>query len=104
MNYTSVESNKTSGPTSGASDFSNVPNVADVVDVTHLYGKTLALDDVSVSIPAGKMVGLIGPDGVGKSTLLGLLSGARKLQTGSVSVLDGSMASAKMIKAALRTF
>lgn len=95
MNYTSVESNKTSGPTSGASDFSNVPNVADVVDVTHLYGKTLALDDVSVSIPAGKMVGLIGPDGVGKSTLLGLLSGARKLQTGSVSVLDGSMASAK---------
>ncbi len=47
---------------------------------------------MSVELPAGKMVGLIGPDGVGKSTLLGLIAGVRKLQSGDVQVLGGSMA------------
>lgn len=37
------------------------------------------------------MAGLIGPDGVGKSTLLALLSGVRKIQKGDVRALDGSM-------------
>ena len=70
-------------------------NVAEVAGLTHAYGKTVALDDVTLLFPAGKILGLIGPDGVGKSTLLGLLSGARKLQTGSVNVFDGSMANTK---------
>jgi ribosome-dependent ATPase len=39
------------------------------------------------------MAGLIGPDGVGKSTLLALISGVRKIQTGKVRALDGDMAS-----------
>jgi ribosome-dependent ATPase len=56
------------------------------------YGKTLALDDVTLAIPAGCMVGLIGPDGVGKSSVLGLISGARRIQAGSVEVLGGDMA------------
>ena len=38
------------------------------------------------------MAGLIGPDGVGKSTLLALISGVRKIQFGEVMVLDGNMA------------
>jgi ribosome-dependent ATPase len=59
--------------------------------VTHRYGKTLALDGVDLEIPAGGMAGLIGPDGVGKSTLLGLVTGARALQTGSVEVLGGDI-------------
>jgi len=66
--------------------------VARVDAVTHLYGKTRALDDVSFDLPSGQMVGLIGPDGVGKSTLLGLLAGARKIQTGTIEVFDGDMA------------
>ena len=37
------------------------------------YGDVVALDDVTIDIPAGCMVGFIGPDGVGKSTLLSLL-------------------------------
>ena len=45
--------------------------VAKVTNVSHKYGSTVSLDDVSIDIPARKMVGLIGPDGVGKSTLLG---------------------------------
>jgi len=66
--------------------------VARVDAVTHLYGKTRALDRVSVDLPSGQMIGLIGPDGVGKSTLLGLLAGARKIQTGTIEVFDGDMA------------
>jgi len=55
--------------------------------VSHSYNAHAALDDVSLSLPAGQMLGLIGPDGVGKSTLLGLVSGVRKLQRGEVTVL-----------------
>jgi ribosome-dependent ATPase len=60
--------------------------------VTHRYGKTFALNDLTLDIPAHCMAGLIGPDGVGKSTLLALVSGVRKIQTGKVIVLDGDMA------------
>ena len=66
--------------------------VARVERVTHRYGKTLALNDLTLDIPAQCMVGVIGPDGVGKSTLLALISGVRKIQTGRVMVLDGDMA------------
>jgi ribosome-dependent ATPase len=69
--------------------------VAELRDVTHRYGATRALDDVTIDIPSGAMVGLIGPDGVGKSTLLGLIAGARRIQTGKVRVLDGDMGDAR---------
>jgi ribosome-dependent ATPase len=72
-----------------------IEKVASVAGVTHLYGKTRALDDVSVEIPSGHMVGLLGPDGVGKSTLLGLIAGARKIQRGTIHVLGGDMADAR---------
>src|SRR5574337_884607 len=50
--------------------------VARIERVSHRYGSAVALNDVTIDIPAGRMVGLIGPDGVGKSTLLGLIAGA----------------------------
>ena len=62
--------------------------------VTQRYGKTLALDAVTLELPAGCMVGLIGPDGVGKSSVLSLVAGARRLQSGAVHVLGGDMAKA----------
>ena len=65
--------------------------VARLTGVTLAYGELLALDDVSIDLPSGVMVGLIGPDGVGKSSLLSLVSGARKVQTGRVEVLGGDM-------------
>jgi ribosome-dependent ATPase len=55
------------------------------------YGKTKALDGISLEIPAGQMVGLIGPDGVGKSSLLALIAGARIMQGGTLHVLGGDM-------------
>ena len=60
--------------------------------VTQRYGKVLALDQITLDLPASCMVGLIGPDGVGKSTLLALLAGAREIQTGQVSALGADMA------------
>jgi ribosome-dependent ATPase len=68
--------------------------IARLEDVRQRYGKTLALDGVTLDLPAGRLVGLIGPDGVGKSTLLAIIAGARHIQSGSVSVLDGDMADA----------
>ncbi|MEM7497649.1 MAG: ribosome-associated ATPase/putative transporter RbbA [Pseudomonadota bacterium] len=62
-----------------------------IAGVTHRYGKHNALDHLTLALPAGKLVGLIGPDGVGKSTLLGLITGAKALQTGQVDVLGGPM-------------
>ncbi|MBV8682431.1 MAG: ribosome-associated ATPase/putative transporter RbbA [Caulobacteraceae bacterium] len=68
--------------------------VARVSGVSQHYGKAVALDDVSLDIPANRMIGLIGPDGVGKSTLLGMLAGVRKIQAGQVEVLGGDIADA----------
>ncbi|MBS9477774.1 ribosome-associated ATPase/putative transporter RbbA [Ancylobacter radicis] len=62
--------------------------------VTHRYGRTLALDNVDLVVPPGCMAGLIGPDGVGKSTLLSLAAGVTRLQGGTLAVLDGDMAQA----------
>ncbi len=59
------------------------------------YGKAQALKNVDLNIPAGVMAGLIGPDGVGKSSLLALIAGARALQSGHIDVLGGDMASAR---------
>ena len=67
-------------------------NTVSIQNLSHRYGKTLALDDVSLDIPKGATVGLIGPDGVGKSTLLSLMAGVKVIQDGWVEVLGGDMA------------
>lgn len=68
--------------------------VARLRDVTQRYGKVVALDAVTLDLPVGRIVGLIGPDGVGKSSLLALVAGARRVQSGEVDTLGGSMANA----------
>ena len=66
-------------------------SVARIEDVTQRYGETVALDAVTIELPVGCMVGFIGPDGVGKSTLLSIIAGARQVQSGNVIVLNGEM-------------
>jgi len=66
--------------------------VASLRGVGLRYGKTQALQDITLDVPAACMVGLIGPDGVGKSSLLSLLAGARAIQHGHIEVLGGDMA------------
>lgn len=55
--------------------------------MTKRYGETVALDDVSLSVPRGSIVGIIGPNGSGKSTLVNLLAGLRPPNAGTVAVL-----------------
>ena len=66
--------------------------VARLEGVVQRYQQVVALAGVTLEIPAACRVGLIGPDGVGKSSLLSLLAGARALQTGRIEVLGGDMA------------
>jgi ribosome-dependent ATPase len=81
---------------SGPAHTSEAPALAARVRaVSHAFKKTRALDDVSIDFPAGKMLGLIGPDGVGKSTLLSLIAGARKIQSGEVEALGADMRKAR---------
>jgi ABC-2 type transport system ATP-binding protein len=60
----------------------------DVQYVSKSYGKTVALDDVSFSIPCGERYALLGPNGAGKSTTLRLLVGLLKPDTGTIRI-DG---------------
>jgi ribosome-dependent ATPase len=62
--------------------------IARLEGVSHRYGATVALDNVTIDIPPRIMVGVIGPDGVGKSTMMALISGVRKIQSGKVIVFD----------------
>ncbi len=55
----------------------------------HRYGDLDALHDISFELPAGTRCGLIGPDGAGKSSLLGLIAGVKRLQEGELDVLGG---------------
>ncbi len=65
------------------------------------YGDVMALDDVTLDIPGGCMVGLIGPDGVGKSSLLSLVSCAKKIQKGHIEVLDEDISNTRIRNALL---
>lgn len=65
--------------------------VISLKDVSHQYGDTQALKDVTLDIPSGQRVGFIGPDGVGKSTLLGLIAGVKKAQSGQCQVLGADI-------------
>ncbi len=78
---------------SDASEPMETVSVVSLKGVSLTYGRSQALADVTLDLPAGRMVGLIGPDGVGKSSLLSLVAGARAVQTGEVTALGGDMRS-----------
>jgi len=65
--------------------------VARVEGLVLRYRRITALDGVTLALPAGAMSSLIGPDGVGKSSLLAVLAGARRFRHGRVEVLGGDM-------------
>ncbi len=68
--------------------------VAQLQNVSQHYRRAVALDDVSIDLPAGRVIGLIGPDGAGKSTFLSMIAGARRVQSGRVTVFGGDMGDA----------
>lgn len=66
----------------------NKNNILEVSNLSKHYGKIHALDDVSLSLPRGKIVGLLGPNGSGKTTLMKILTGIICSYQGDVKI-DG---------------
>jgi len=64
---------------------------ARVAGLTLRYRHALALDRVDLALPCAAITGVIGPDGAGKTSLLAVLAGARRIQQGAVEVLGGDM-------------
>ncbi len=62
-------------------------NVVEIQNLTRQYGKTHALDDVSLTLQAGMVYGLVGANGAGKTTLIKHLLGLLRPQAGTVRVL-----------------
>lgn len=62
-----------------------------IAGLSHRYGAVSALRPLNLEIAEGSTVGLVGPDGVGKSSLLALIAGVKRIQAGSVQVLGGDM-------------
>ena len=74
----------------------------DLLEVNHItksYGNNIVLDDVTFSIPKGKIVGLLGPNGSGKTTLIKLINDLLKEDSGSIKVegLDLGVETKKLI-------
>jgi ABC-2 type transport system ATP-binding protein len=63
--------------------------LARTVQATRCYGPVIALDGVSLDVPAGQLLGLLGPNGAGKTTLLQLLAGLRRPTSGTVELFGG---------------
>ncbi len=64
-----------------------------VAGIVHRYGPVTAVNDVTLALAGGGAMALVGPDGVGKSTLLALIAGAKRIQTGQVEALGADFAS-----------
>ncbi len=71
-------------------------HAVEIQSLNHRYGEVVAVRDVHLQLPAGRTIGLVGPDGVGKSTLLALIAGVKRLQSGSITVLGCDVAEADM--------
>lgn len=63
-------------------------NILEISNVSKIYGKKTALEDVSLALPKGKITGLLGPNGSGKSTLIKLINGLLQPSTGEI-LIDG---------------
>lgn len=61
-------------------------NIAEFNDVYKKYGKKQVLEEFNLSIPKGKIVGLLGPNGSGKTTMIKLLNGLTQCDKGNVFI------------------
>jgi ABC-2 type transport system ATP-binding protein len=63
------------------------PYVIEAHAIRKTYGRTIAVDDVSLAVDEGEIFGLIGPNGAGKTTTLECIEGLRRPDRGTISVL-----------------
>ncbi|HEY8065150.1 MAG TPA: ribosome-associated ATPase/putative transporter RbbA [Methylosinus sp.] len=74
-----------------AAEETKTPAAIQISGLYHDYGDVRGLENVSLSLPARATIAMIGPDGVGKSTLLGVIAGVKKIQAGAVHVLGADL-------------
>ncbi|MDY4253242.1 MULTISPECIES: ABC transporter ATP-binding protein [unclassified Clostridium] len=72
-------------------------DVIKISNITKKYGKSVVLDNVSLTIENKEIVGLIGPSGAGKSTLVKAIMGMEKVNCGEVKVLDVNIPNLKVL-------
>ncbi|MEA5155779.1 ATP-binding cassette domain-containing protein [Raineyella sp.] len=60
----------------------------EIAHLTHRFGSTLAVDDLTLDVPDGRITGFIGHNGAGKSTTLRAAAGILPFATGSITI-DG---------------
>ncbi len=66
-------------------------NAIEVRGLTYLPGRSFAIRDMNLTVPAGSIYGFLGPNGAGKSTTVRLLLGMARPQAGEIRVLDGGV-------------
>ena len=69
------------------------PPLVEIADVDFAYGKRPILQGISLSVPKGKVVAIMGGSGCGKTTLLGLIGGQLKASRGTIKVEGQDLAS-----------
>src|SRR6266702_7849075 len=71
---------------SGNTDKEGSPRMIEAADLSKRYGSTLAVDDLSFTVPPGQVTGFLGPNGAGKSTTMRLILGLDAPTSGLVTV------------------
>nr|WP_257612778.1 ATP-binding cassette domain-containing protein [Oenococcus oeni] len=66
-------------------------NVITLEKVSKSFGQNHVLKNISLQIKNGQLIGLIGPSGTGKTTMIAAILGMIKLDSGKITVLDKSM-------------
>ncbi|MAZ67514.1 ABC transporter [bacterium] len=56
----------------------------EIKELRKTYGKSVAVDDISITLPRGSFLGLLGPNGAGKTTTIGCIVGVHKINGGSI--------------------
>ena len=68
--------------------FKNINSVVEFENISLSYGGRLILDNISFKINEGQIFGMLGPNGVGKSTIFNLITGLIKPNSGSIFIKD----------------
>src|SRR5580692_12444787 len=78
----------------GVTEMNTIAETAalDVRNVSHAYGTTKALQDVSLTVPQSRFTALLGPNGAGKTTLFSLITRLYDTRVGSIDVLGHRVA------------
>jgi len=63
-----------------------IKNIIEIKNLKKIYNKTIAVDNLNFEIPKGQIIGLLGPNGCGKSTTIGMMLGLIKPTSGSVII------------------